>query len=128
MREVNRCSKGNPERGYAKWMVLNFIWTKGSPHFRGKTNARVFCYCCEKQNNEVVYPLNQAITEVFQKAVRYYRSNCGAGNSRLDPSQFFKNRKGHHTAFAKFWDEAPELRRRKVDKLLGEDARCDCFV
>lgn len=119
MKEVNHCSKGNPERGYAKWMVLNFIWAKASPQFRNKLKTRAFCRLCEKQGNAVVFSLRQAITEVFQEAAKYYRANCGTGETKLDPSQFYKNKKNHHVNFAKFWEDAPESRKRKVENLLG---------
>lgn len=120
MREVNYLSRGNPERGYAKWMVLYFMWAKASPFFRGKLKSRAFCRYCEMQGNEMVSSLSHAIVEAFQEALKYYRANCGAGDTKLDPSQFFKNRRGHHLNFAQFWEQAAEPRRRRFEKLLAK--------
>ena len=119
MREVTYVSRGSPERSYAKWMVLNFVWSLASPCLRGKQAIRAFCRLCERQYNDLVYAVSGLIDELFKAASKYFRLNRGTGDTRLDVSQFFKNRKGHHLRFAEFWDKAPKQRKHKVDNLLA---------
>ena len=45
------------------------------------------------------------------------------GESALDISQFFKNRRGHHVRFSQHWESVSENRKRAFDKSLCEDRR-----
>jgi hypothetical protein len=103
-REVTSWSKGVPARGYAKWMVLNFIWSELSEFLRRPRTVQVFVKACEpRQDKKITDPLGRAINTVFKEALRYYRKNRGAGEAQLDISIFFKNRKNHHRMFEKYW-------------------------
>jgi hypothetical protein len=120
MREVTYEALGVPARGYAKWMVLNFMWSHVAPLVRGRHKSRAFRRLCESQNDALVTPLNRAIAEVFVEALKYFRANRGEGESALDISQFFKNRKGHHTRFGQFWETVNPNRRHQFDKQMGK--------
>ncbi|MCX7424557.1 MAG: AIPR family protein [Planctomycetia bacterium] len=104
MRQVTRCSRGYPSRGYAKWMVLNFMWSTIGPLVRAKRNARTFRIMCEKQTAELVVPLSGAINTAFVQALRYFRANRGTGAAAVDISTFFKSQRNHHKQFEAFWE------------------------
>lgn len=106
MREVTRCGKGQPARGYAKWLVMNFVWTHLSPKIRGRLRSRAFTLMLERQRQDVLTPLKRVIDLAFVQALKYFKESRGVGDAALDVSQFFKNRKGHHLRFAEFWDAA----------------------
>jgi hypothetical protein len=120
LREVTYCAKGVPERGYAKWMVLNFMWSQVAQHVRGHRKCRVFRTLCERQADECVVPLSQAIDVVFIEALRYYRENRGQGETALDISTFFRNRKGHHKRFGDSWAGTNQARREKFTRCLDK--------
>jgi hypothetical protein len=118
MREVTWHASGVPERGYAKWLVLNFMWSQIGPLVRGARKCRVFRMLCEKQG-DVVVPISHAINLCFAEVLKYYRKNRGEGRTALDISQFFKNRKGHHVAFASYWSGVKKARREKFAGYMG---------
>jgi len=130
MREVTYAAKGVPERGYAKWMVLNFMWSHIAPLVRGRRKCLAFRRMCEVQEDSLVVPLNQIIIDVFIEALKYYRANRGKGDSAIDVSQFFKNRKRHHKLFAEYWDQNVTKSRqsafsRRLEKVKTVIADCD---
>ncbi len=118
MREVTRVARGVPERSYAKWLVLNFMWSQLSTHIRGQQKSRAFRVLCEKQSPQLTDGLRRSIEEVFVESIKFYRANRGEGDSALDISQFFKNRKGHHKRFSDHWNSVAENRKRTFEKGL----------
>ena len=120
MREVTRVAKGQPERAYAKWLVLNFVWSWAGQLTRGRQKSRAFRMLCEKQDEGLIVPLKHAIDEVFVEVLKYYRATRGEGGIALDVSQFFKNRKGHHTRFTKYWEDVSSARRRAFERDLSK--------
>jgi hypothetical protein len=65
MREVTYAAKGQPSRGYAKWLVLNFMWSQLAPQIRGRLRSRAFRRLCEKQTESLVNPLYRAINLIY---------------------------------------------------------------
>jgi len=120
MREVSRASKGKPERAYAKWLVLNFMWSQVGPLLRGNHRPRSFRQICEQQTAEGVSQLNKAIDLSFQESLRFFRENRGSGETATDVSAFFKSRRGLEKQFAKFWKTASEGRRKSFEKAIGQ--------
>jgi hypothetical protein len=120
MKEVTRAAKGVPERGYAKWLVLYFMWSHVGPLVRGREKCQAFRRCCERQLDQLVVPLNRAINEVFVEALKYWRANRGQGDAALDVSQFFKNRPLHHTRFNEHWNSANSARRDSFTRYLAK--------
>lgn len=116
LREVTWASKGKPERGYAKWLVLNFIWSNISPLVRAKSKCRAFCKRCEKQHADLVVPINRMIEAVFVEAVKYWREHRGIGETAQDVSTFFRSRKNLHKQFADHWNSISDTRRAQFDK------------
>ena len=98
-KHVSKQAKGFPERAYAKWVVLHFMWEHLSLMLSKKTLRRLFR---EKSESELSPALSKAVNAAFRGTSTYYRANRGAGAKQVDPSSFFK-RSQHHTAFKKFW-------------------------
>ncbi len=120
MKEVTWAASGVPERGYAKWLVLNFMWSHVGPLVGGRQKCRAFRRGCEGQQEQFVVPMNRAINEVFIEALKYWRTNRGEGEAALDVSQFFKNRRGHHTRFGEHWNSVSSVRREAFDRYLDK--------
>lgn len=116
MKEATYCSKGYPERAYAKWMVLGFLWSRLAPIVKSGKNARIFREMCEKQDAELVTPLNRAIHKAFDASTKYYRKNRGSGAKAQDPSAFFRNKRGRDKEFALFWASLQNKSRTSFNK------------
>lgn len=102
MRQVSYCAWGYPERAYAKWLVLNFVWSKLQQLVRSRLNAETFERVCQRNDGDVLNPLLRAIGSAFVAALRLYRIKRGKGARALDVSTLFKRRR-LHDEFAKFW-------------------------
>ena len=123
MRQVGGSSKGKPSRAYAKWMVLNLVWSKLAPLLRSANANRAFRAMCEEKDDALLSPLDKFIDRVFVAALRYYKVHKGRGETEVDISQFFRNTKGHHKAFASFWEKKGNPDRKKGDVALGHVAQ-----
>jgi hypothetical protein len=119
MREVTKAARGVPARGYAKWLVLHFMWSHVGAFVRGARKSRAFRVLCEKQSQHAVLGLKQSIEDVFVEAKKYFRENRGEGEAALDVSQFFKNRKQHHINFTNHWQSVGENRKQSFNKGLA---------
>jgi hypothetical protein len=102
MREVSYAARGYPERAYAKWLALNFLWTSLEPVCRKRAQAEAFRTACERDAARVVIPLLRAIAAVFVTALRFYRGKRGSGQKAIDVSTFFQ-RRNLHKEFGKHW-------------------------
>lgn len=102
MREVSYAARGYPERAYAKWLTLHFVWESLEPLCRKRSPATAFREACERDNPAVVTPLLRAIGLVFAAAIRFYKTNRGSGPTALDVSTFFK-RRNLDREFASYW-------------------------
>lgn len=118
MREVSWSSKGKPERAYAKWLVLNFMWSQIGPILHGKARPRLFRIACEQQFDTVLVPLTKYIDAVFVEALKFFRENRGTGDTAIDVSAFFKSKKGLEKEFKKRIKSLPNERSQANQKLL----------
>lgn len=109
--EVSYAARGYPERAYAKWLTLNFLWLRLDPLCRGRASAEAFRYACER-NTDTLYPLQRAIDAAFREALRFFRSKRGSGQKAIDVSTFFK-RRNLHKEFARFWRSSKNKSRAK---------------
>jgi hypothetical protein len=102
MRAVSYHARGNPERTYAKWVVLNFLWGELAGDIRRR--ARDFRTINERPRThpDAIGHLDRLIERVLRAAVKFYRAERGKGSSALDPSAFF-NSQGRGQQFEKFW-------------------------
>lgn len=128
MREVSYAARGYPERAYAKWLTLHFVWQSLASSCRKRSHATAFREACERDKADVVVPLLRAIDLVFSAALRFFRANRGSGPTAIDVSTFFK-RRGLDQEFARFWRSSRNPGRTKfntvwirVQKALDEEA------
>ena len=101
--EVTDCSRGYPQRGYAKWLVLNFVWSNLAPLVKSSRHAEAFRVQEEKQIDKLVVPLSRAIKKVFFATLRFYRKRRGEGETALDISTFFRSKRGLDKEFEVYW-------------------------
>ena len=118
-KHVSKQAKGFPERAYAKWLVIHFIWQRLSPVLRKKALRHVFATSSESGLSPT---LRRAANTVFMAARAYYRNNRGTGAKQVDPSSFFK-RTGHHTEFERFWARRNNKHRDGFAKVFSAFAR-----
>jgi hypothetical protein len=91
LREVTYRAQGYPQRGYAKWLVLGFLWAKLSQVLRTSSLQEAYIKLLERWNVDVENHLWGAIDNVFVASLNYWRKNRGKGAKALDPSTFFRN-------------------------------------
>jgi hypothetical protein len=115
MIEVTYGAKGNPNWGYAKWVVMGFLWSKLSLLLSNKGKTEQFWKMCERENGELVDPLYAAIQLSYAAAHTYYRENRGTGSGALDVSQFYKNKHGRDVEFLRFWNRRDNKQRKKFN-------------
>lgn len=102
-KQVGFASHGKPQRGYAAWMALHFLWSRLEPVLKLDDIARRFWSLCARHDVILGKPLAQAINIVFEEILAYYNANKGSGDAVLDHSTFFRNKRGRHVEFENFW-------------------------
>jgi hypothetical protein len=122
MREVSYAARGYPERAYAKWLVLNFMWTWLEPLCRTRARADAFRRACEQYKDCVVNPLWRLNDAAFVAALRFYRSKRGTGSTAIDVSTFFQ-RRNLHKEFAKYWRGSANKSRPVFNKAWARFAK-----
>lgn len=101
-------SRGDSRRGYAKWIVFHFLWSKMKSGLLRPAIKENFRYAAERSNTywHLFQPLNRIADATFTLAVAFYRKNKVVDGTIQDASSYFKH-KGLHKAFEKFWDLQP---------------------
>jgi AIPR protein len=102
LREVTSVSRGYPERAYAKWIVMHFLWSQIGDIIDSRPVA--FRRACEQKwkNPALFDQLDRAVASAFKVALQLYRRERGTGPTALDVSTYF-NRREVHIAFKKHW-------------------------
>ncbi len=113
-KQVGLASRGKPQRGYAAWMALHFLWSQLEPVLKSDDIERRFWSLCARRDEELCRPLAHAINVIFNEILSYYNANKGSGAGMLDHSTFFRNKRGRHIEFENFWDREA-TRTRKFD-------------
>jgi uncharacterized protein YpmB len=116
-RIVSYAARGDIRLGYAKWLVLNFLWDAVGTELRRHSRQASFLYATEREYSHwaILQPLYKALGQIYKGAMTFYQANKKTKEgSLLDPSTFFKYR-GRHSQFEKFWESAKNSRRRTVD-------------
>jgi len=109
MRATSYVSSGYPERGYAKWLVLHFMWSQLAPLVRSRVGAE--CFRTESERwGPSDKQLVRCIEITFNASLKFYRSRRGVGATALDVSSFFR-RRALDVEFEKFWRSAANQRR-----------------
>ena len=102
MKEVSSRAWGFPERGYAKWLVLGFVWSNVHPLMRSRRLKEDF-HIALRDGADMARPLSMAIDKAFAAAIKFYRTQRGRGRKAIDVSQFFRNKRGRDQEFRVFW-------------------------
>ena len=119
--EVTYRSKGYAERGYAKWMVLNFVWSNLAPLVKSSKHAETFRIQEECQEDRMVVPLRNAVNKIFLAALRFYKKNRGQGPKALDISTFFRSRPKLDKEFESYWSTKENYRvKKEFERLWGK--------
>jgi hypothetical protein len=111
---VTYTARGFPERGYAKWVVLNFVWSRVAPLVRSKQAADCF-HQTWFRSWESMQHLIKVIDVVFKAALHFYRIRRGKGAKAIDVSSFFK-RKNLHVDFERFWHGGTNQRKAAFNR------------
>jgi hypothetical protein len=118
MKRVELMARGYPERAYAKWVVLNFIWDRvGGEIGRKPTRLRE---ACERhwvpENGKIIRPLDNAINTAFITCLEFYRKNRGGrGPKAQDVSTFFQ-RSDLHKQFESYWKKRENTHKNVFDR------------
>jgi hypothetical protein len=117
MKEVSSHAWGYPERAYAKWLVLGFMWRSVLPVIGSRRAKEAFHSALRDESRASDY-VSRATERVFIAALRYYRARRGQGRTAIDISQFFRNKRGRDKEFRRFWDRQNSAAKREFRKSL----------
>lgn len=106
---------GYPDRAYAKWHTMHFLWKHVDPLLRSKATADHFRTSCEW--NEWPASLHAATDQIYRSLIEFFKLKRGQGPRAVDVSNFFY-RQNLHTAFESFWRGSRNTRRTKFRKLM----------
>lgn len=115
-------ARGNPRKGYARWLVLNFLWGASEP-LRSRTKAKRFIYAMERRKVHdretalVVDSITGAMDILYGAALAFYRSHPEGGKGQLDESSFFRHT-NLHREFRQFWSTYSQTKVAQFDKRL----------
>lgn len=115
-RVVKYMASGYPDRAYAKWLVLNFVWNHASGSLKKRSISNAFRSVFER--NKWNRYLQTAVGQVYLASLQFYRSKRGKGAKAVDISNFFYRSK-QHLGFEKFWRTSMNKRRAKFKKNLA---------
>jgi hypothetical protein len=116
-RVVKRSASGYPDRAYAKWHVLHFLWGHLGRELRKRVTSERFRTECER--NRWSAALDSATRLAYLSAIDFYRNNRGPGARAVDISNFFY-RSNQHVAFDKFWRSGKNRRRSRTMLFLSK--------
>lgn len=108
-RIIKKAGSGYPDRAYAKWHALHFLWKQVSPILKRRRSAVEFRRLSERK--QVPSSLQKASNQIFLALLEFYRLNRGVGTKATDVSNFFY--KPHQDkAFERFWNSRKNNHRR----------------
>ena len=115
MQILRYAARGYPERAYARWLVLSFMWSRVEPLCRSRVGSDAFRRSCERDVSDVITPLLRASDEAFKSALLFFRSKRGSGPTAQDVSSFFR-RRNLHREFGAFWRGRRNPSRRRFEQ------------
>ena len=106
---------GVPDRAYAKWHALHFLWKEVGQVFRKRSVADYFRRACERRQwpREIEYATDQ----IYRGLLEFYRAKRGDGVHAVDVSNFFY-RPHQHDRFEAYWRTNLSQRRKRVREKL----------
>ncbi|MFI5118381.1 MAG: AIPR family protein [Terriglobales bacterium] len=115
-RAVKYNASGYPDRSYAKWHVLHFVWRELGSVLQKRRTADLFIAMYERRGNR---NLNDGIRLVYLAILDFYRRNRGKGARAVDISNFFYRSK-QHDKFEHFWHSPMNKRRTRANKMFAQ--------
>jgi hypothetical protein len=109
--------RGDSRRGYARWVVLNFIWSRLGQYLCRPEMRERFRRAAERSGtyNWELQPLYRIADTTFSIALAFYRANKRRDGKLQDESTFFKH--GNlDREFRKFWDRLPSRKRKLFER------------
>jgi hypothetical protein len=110
-RVVKRNASRYPDRAYAKWVVLNALWSRVRGILNKKRLAETFRQECERQRWNT--HLDRMTNQLYLAALDFYRATRGQGATAVDISNFFYRTK-LNVSFESFWRGSKNSRRASV--------------
>jgi hypothetical protein len=114
MRVVSASAKGYPERAYAKWVVLNFLWSRMSRALNQRSKKIKLGEMWERKEQGLL-SLSKACDSCYKAALIFYRLRRGKGARATDVSNFFKQVR-LHISFKTFWSGSKNPQRTSFTK------------
>lgn len=114
LREVNYVSRGYPERAYAKWLVINFVWSHLQKQLLSRSQQMTF-YKENETWSSTSKSLLKVIEVVFRAVLDFYRQNRGKGEKAIDVSSFF-HRVRLHIRFKNYWTSSSNKHRTRFKR------------
>jgi hypothetical protein len=68
-RMVTAGARGYPQRGYTKWLVLGFLWSRLTSQLRSRSAQRAYWQLCERRREDVLVPLSRCVGRVYLAAL-----------------------------------------------------------
>lgn len=118
-RVVKYVGAGYPDRAYAKWHVLHFVWHLAGPALRTRAVTDYFISECERKRWPTA--LLTLTEQAYLGMLAFYRETRGRGAEAVDISNFFY-RPHQHEAFEAYWRSTKNRRRPKVKRALARFA------
>src|SRR3990172_3886115 len=94
MKKVTNSAHGYPERAYAKWLVVHYLWSQIGKQLRSDPMSSAFQNDC-KRGSELSAIIEQMADTCFRAALLFYRKRRGKGETATDVSTFFKRKLIH---------------------------------
>ncbi len=110
---ARRSARGYPQRAYATWVAINFLWSRLEPGLPSRA-AREGFVDDWLEKGDAYWTLRSAGATVLRATLQFYRVSKGTGEKAVDISTFFQ-RTGLHTAFARFWSGSRNSHRKRFD-------------
>lgn len=114
-RIVKYQGSGYPDRAYAKWHAMHFLWKHLEPLVRSRAAAGYFRDSFER--GRWPEPLHSAADQVYRALLEFFKAKRGKGPHATDISNFFY-RPHQHEAFDAYWRRPANRRRATFRKLV----------
>ncbi len=104
-RDVEYWSKGTNKYAYAKWHVLNLLWSLLNTELKKNSYKDQFRIMAERRKYYVseLEPLDKIVKEAFRFSSAFYMANKKVDGKIQEPIDFFKH-KNMHKLMRKFYE------------------------
>ena len=116
-RIVSSFTREDSRYRYAKWLILNFLWSKILTYLRRSTMRDIFIHVVQRPKTHylIVRRLRTLVRIVTKAALAFYRLNRKIKGTVMSEQDFFKH-KNLHIGFRDWWASQPVARNKQVEK------------